>query len=115
MRLGVVVESKSSSQISSEMLHLLDILDELGIDCFLGGLGLSSPFLFTLFILLNSLQAGLRGVLELAGSVGFSGREEFLVDFNVYAVEWDFGGGGDGIGSIDSLEWDSVNGVGPGN
>jgi hypothetical protein len=69
--LGVVVQSKPISQISLQVLDLLDVGNQGSVHGLLHLPGLGLPGSLGLFQLLLSLLSGLRSVLQLAGSVLF--------------------------------------------
>ena len=66
---GVVVQSKSSSQIALEVFDLLEIGQQSGVNGLLNLLGFGSPGSLSLFQLLLSFSSGFGSVFKFAGSV----------------------------------------------
>ena len=104
-----VTEGESSSKITLKVLNLLDVLQELGIDCLLGSLQLLSPLVLLGLALFGLLEPVLRGVLELVLGEPGGLLEERVVDVDIDSSKGDLGGGGKDVGWVHSAERDSVD------
>jgi len=104
MRPGGVAEGESGSEVSSEVLDLLDVLEQLGIDALLRSLELLPPLLLLGLAALDSLQPVLGGTLELVLGEPPGALEEGVVDVGGDSVEGDAGGGGEDVCGIDPAQ-----------
>ncbi len=91
------------------MLYLLDVVEELAVDCLLGGLEFLLELALSCLSGLNLLQPVLRGVFELVLAEPSALLEEGVVDVDVDAIEGDLGGSREDVGGVDSAEGDSVD------
>ena len=109
---SAVGEGEAGSEVSAQVLDLLDVLEQLGVHSLLhalqlfselGGLGLS---------LLGTLKVVLGSVFELVLAEPGALLEEVVADVDVDAVEGHAGRGGEDVGGVDSAESDTVDCVG---
>lgn len=114
MGTNTAAQSESSLQVASQVLNLLDIFNQLSIDCGLDLLGLSLPGSFGLLASLRFLGSDLRSILELILSEFNLSLEVSLIDIGGDSIEGDLGRSGDHVGWVDSFKRDSVDGIGAG-
>lgn len=100
MRSNIVGDGESSSEVSLKVLHLLDVLEQLGINAPLDALQLLLELLLVRLALLNLFQSDLRGVLELVLGKSLALLEEGVVDVGSNTIDGDTGGGGQDVGWI---------------
>ena len=109
MRPGIVVKGESGSEISLEVLDLLDISGQGSVNSLLDLSSLGSPVGLSLFQLLLPFSSGLWGVLEFTWSVLLVWLEPGIVDLaNIDSSEVDLGTSFNTVGGVDSFQWDSV-------
>ena len=111
MRSDIVGDGESGSEIALEVLHFLDLLDQLGVDIFLNALELGSPLAFGLLAFLNLLLSVFGGILELILGVSASTLEERVVNVTSDTLYGNLLGSGNHVGRIHSPQRDSIDGI----
>lgn len=108
---GVVVKGESCSQISFQVLNFLNVLQKLCVNLLLSCLGCCFPLDFSLLSFFNSFQSCFWCVLQLGLSPCSLSLEPSVIDVSFNSVQWNIGWGGNDVSWVDSLQWNSVDGV----
>ena len=98
--LGAVADGESGSEVALQVLHLLDVLQQLCVHRLLRRLQLLAPLALLRLALLRLLQTVLRSVLQLVLGEAGALLEEGVVDVHVHALEGHLGRGGSLVGLV---------------
>ena len=108
-------QSESGCKISTQLFNFLDVSNQSSINSLLCGFSLSSPLCLSILSFLSMLSSSLWSILQLVLCEVNGSLEECAVDVHSHAVQGDSGAGGDNVGSVHSLQGNSVDGIRTGN
>lgn len=112
MRAGSVRKGETGRKVTLEVLHLLDVFNQLWVNWFLNTFKFSFPLPLGLLSFFSFLKSVLRSVLKFILCEASSLLEESIVNVGCDTVKRNFLRSGKDISRVDSAKRDSIDSIG---